>query len=124
MVGSNYWITCTAQDYPETYGITKVVYGGFTAYIPYLLSGTPIYNPASPVINAAERYKNYAASFWAVKYAVKNGEKLVLVGFGTFSVNKRAARAGRNPRTGKEIQISAKNVVKFKAGAGLSENVN
>ncbi len=56
--------------------------------------------------------------------ALKNGEKLVLVGFGTFSVNKRAARAGRNPRTGKEIQISAKNVVKFKAGAGLSENVN
>lgn len=56
--------------------------------------------------------------------ALKNGEKLVLVGFGTFSVSKRAARTGRNPKTGKEIQIAAKNVVKFKAGTGLSENVN
>lgn len=56
--------------------------------------------------------------------ALKNGEKLILVGFGTFSVSKRAARTGRNPKTGKEIQIAAKNVVKFKAGTGLSENVN
>ncbi|HAV25037.1 MAG TPA: DNA-binding protein, partial [Bacteroidetes bacterium] len=47
--------------------------------------------------------------------ALKKGEKLILVGFGTFSVNQRAARTGRNPRTGKEIQIAAKNVVKFKA---------
>ncbi|MBT6236392.1 MAG: HU family DNA-binding protein [Bacteroidetes bacterium] len=56
--------------------------------------------------------------------ALKKGEKLILVGFGTFSVSKRAARTGRNPRTGKEIQIAAKNVVKFKAGSGLSNNVN
>jgi len=56
--------------------------------------------------------------------ALKKGEKLILVGFGTFSVNKRAARTGRNPRTGKEIQIAAKNVVKFKAGSGLSDKVN
>lgn len=56
--------------------------------------------------------------------ALKKGEKLILVGFGTFSVNQRAARTGRNPRTGKEIQIAAKNVVKFKAGSGLSEKVN
>ena len=56
--------------------------------------------------------------------ALKKGEKLILVGFGTFSVNQRAARTGRNPRTGKEIQIAAKNVVKFKAGSGLSTKVN
>ncbi|MDC0105640.1 HU family DNA-binding protein [Bacteroidia bacterium] len=56
--------------------------------------------------------------------ALKKGEKLILVGFGTFSVNQRAARTGRNPRTGKEIQIAAKNVVKFKAGSGLSAKVN
>ena len=55
--------------------------------------------------------------------AVKNGEKLILVGFGTFSVTNRAARTGRNPRTGKEIKIAAKNVVKFKAGADLSSQV-
>ncbi len=56
--------------------------------------------------------------------ALKKGDKLILVGFGTFSVSKRAARTGRNPRTGKEIKIAAKNVVKFKAGSDLSKKVN
>jgi len=58
-----------------------------------------------------------------VRNALKNEESVTLVGFGTFSVGKRAARTGRNPQTGKEIQIPAKNVVKFKAGKGLSEAV-
>ncbi|NVK10108.1 MAG: HU family DNA-binding protein, partial [Tenacibaculum sp.] len=52
------------------------------------------------------------------------GDKVALVGWGTWSVSKRAARTGRNPQTGKEIKIAAKNVVKFKAGAGLSNSVN
>ena len=56
--------------------------------------------------------------------ALKTGDKLALVGFGSFSVTKREARTGRNPQTGKEIQIEAKNVVKFKAGSELTENVN
>ena len=56
--------------------------------------------------------------------ALKNGDKVVLVGFGTFSVSKRAARTGRNPQTGKEIKIAAKKVVKFKAGTELATNVN
>ena len=51
--------------------------------------------------------------------ALKKGDKVILVGFGTFSVTKRAARKGRNPQTGKEIKIAAKNVAKFKAGAEL-----
>lgn len=55
---------------------------------------------------------------------LKKGDKLILVGFGTFSVSNRAARTGRNPRTGKEIQIPAKNVVKFKAGSELASKVN
>ena len=55
--------------------------------------------------------------------ALKKGDKLILVGFGTFSVSKRAARTGRNPRTGKEIKIAAKNVVKFKAGSELAKKV-
>lgn len=55
--------------------------------------------------------------------ALKAGDKVALVGFGTFSVSKRAARKGRNPQTGKEINIDAKNVVKFKAGSELSNNV-
>ena len=60
----------------------------------------------------------------SVSATLKAGEKVTLVGFGTFSVSNRAARVGRNPQTGKEIQIAAKNVVKFKAGKDLSENVN
>ena len=55
---------------------------------------------------------------------LKAGDKLALVGFGSFSVSERAARTGRNPQTGKEIQIAAKKVVKFKAGAELSGSVS
>ena len=59
-----------------------------------------------------------------VSNSLQKGEKVALVGWGTWSVSERAARTGRNPQTGKEIQIAAKNVVKFKAGAGLSDSVN
>ena len=59
----------------------------------------------------------------ATSTALKSGDKLSLVGFGSFSVSKREARTGRNPQTGKEIQIAAKNVVKFKAGSELSAKV-
>ena len=55
---------------------------------------------------------------------LKGGGRVSLVGFGSWSVSKRAARTGRNPQTGKTIQIAAKNVVKFKAGAGFSSAVN
>lgn len=55
---------------------------------------------------------------------LKSGDKLTLVGFGTFAITARAARKGRNPQTGKEINIAAKNVVKFKAGKELTEKVN
>lgn len=59
----------------------------------------------------------------AVTGALKKGDKVTLVGFGTFSVSKRAARIGRNPQTGKEIKIAAKKVAKFKAGKDLSTTV-
>ena len=52
------------------------------------------------------------------------GDRVSLVGFGSWSVSKRAAREGRNPQTGKTIKIAAKNVVKFKAGADLQKAVN
>jgi len=55
---------------------------------------------------------------------LKKGDKVSLVGWGTFSVSNRKAREGRNPQTGETIQISAKNVVKFKAGAGFNEELN
>jgi DNA-binding protein HU-beta len=56
--------------------------------------------------------------------AMKAGDRISLVGFGSFSVSNRAARIGRNPQTGKEIKIAAKNVIRFKAGAELSSKVN
>jgi len=59
----------------------------------------------------------------AVSAALAGGEKITLVGFGTFSVAARAAREGRNPRTGQKIKIAATKVVKFKAGKTLSTKV-
>lgn len=56
----------------------------------------------------------------AVTKTLKKGDKVTLVGFGTFSVSKRAARTGRNPQTGATIKIKAKKVAKFKAGKELS----
>ncbi len=55
--------------------------------------------------------------------ALKKGDRVALVGFGSFSVAKREARKGRNPQSGKEINIPAKKVVKFKAGAELADKV-
>ena len=59
----------------------------------------------------------------AITNALKKGEKVSLVGFGSFSVVKRAARKGMNPQTGKEIKIKAKKVPKFTAGKALKETV-
>ena len=59
----------------------------------------------------------------AVRDTLKKDDKLTLIGFGTFSVSKRAARNGRNPQTGKTIEIPAKNVAKFKVGKKLDEAV-
>ncbi len=59
-----------------------------------------------------------------VSTSLKKGDKVSLVGFGSWSVSERAAREGRNPQTGKTIKIAAKNVVKFKPGSELDESVN
>ena len=59
----------------------------------------------------------------AIKDALASGDKVSLIGFGTFSVKERAARQGRNPRTGDTIQIAAKNVPSFKAGKALKDAV-
>ncbi|MDJ0646449.1 MAG: HU family DNA-binding protein [Flavobacteriaceae bacterium] len=59
-----------------------------------------------------------------VEKALKKGNRVSLVGFGSWSVSKRAARDGRNPQTGKSIRIAAKNVVKFRPGAELKNSVN
>ena len=64
------------------------------------------------------------ALFAAVSAALKKGDQVSLVGFGTFLVRERAARTGRNPRTGEEIQIQSSKVPAFKAGKALKDAVN
>jgi DNA-binding protein HU-beta len=59
----------------------------------------------------------------AITKALKKGDKVTLIGFGTFSVTKRSARKGRNPQTGKEIKIAARKVPKFTPGKGLKTAV-
>jgi DNA-binding protein HU-beta len=56
--------------------------------------------------------------------ALASGEKITLVGFGSFDVSKRDAREGRNPKSGEKIAIAAKTVVRFKSGKELNESVN
>jgi DNA-binding protein HU-beta len=63
------------------------------------------------------------ATMDAVKFALKKGQKVTLVGFGTFSVSKRKARKGRNPRTGAEIKIPAAKIPKFTAGKTLKDAI-
>ncbi len=63
------------------------------------------------------------AVFKGIEKALSKGEKVTLVGFGTFSVSKRKARKGRNPQTGEQIKIAAKKVAKFKPGKGLKDSV-
>lgn len=60
----------------------------------------------------------------SVSATLKKGDQVSLVGFGTFSVKHRPARTGRNPQTGKEIQINASNVPSFKPGKALKDSVN
>ena len=60
----------------------------------------------------------------SIASSLQKGEQVSVVGFGTFSVKHRAARAGRNPRTGETIQIAASNVPGFKAGKALKDAVN
>ncbi|MBB5751225.1 HU family DNA-binding protein [Prosthecomicrobium pneumaticum] len=64
------------------------------------------------------------ATFKAIEGALKAGDEVKIIGFGNFSVAKRAATEGRNPRTGETIEIAASNTPKFKAGKGLKDAVN
>ncbi len=67
--------------------------------------------------------KGLDATIEVVSEALKAGDRVALVGFGSFAISERGARTGRNPQTGKEIKIAAKKVVKFKPGAELSAGV-
>ena len=70
-------------------------------------------------ISQAQAKSVLEATLESVKESLHGGDSVQLIGFGTFSVSERAARTGKNPRTGEQIQIAAKKIAKFKAGAGL-----
>jgi DNA-binding protein HU-beta len=75
-------------------------------------------------ISKAAAARALDATVDTIKKALKKGDTVSLVGFGTFKVAKRAARNGRNPRTGATIKIKAAKVPKFSAGKGLKDAVN
>ena len=75
-------------------------------------------------LSKADAGKAVDAVFDSITGSLKSGTEVRLVGFGTFSVSRRAALQGRNPRTGEPIQIPASNQPKFKAGKGLKDAVN
>lgn len=75
-------------------------------------------------LSKAQAGQALEATFAAIEQALKSGESVTLVGFGTFSVKERAARTGRNPKTGAPIQIAASKVPGFKAGKGLKDAVS
>jgi len=72
----------------------------------------------------SEASKAVDAVFDAIADALKDGDEVRLVGFGTFSVASRSASEGRNPRTGEKIQIAASKQAKFKPGKGLRDSLN
>jgi DNA-binding protein HU-beta len=75
-------------------------------------------------ISKAAAGRALEATVAAIKTAMRKGGSVTLVGFGTFYVGKRAARAGRNPRTGAAIKIKAAKVPKFRAGKALKDALN
>jgi len=78
---------------------------------------------AKTTCSKAEAGKAVKAFLETITKALKKGDKVTLIGFGTFSVVKRSARTGRNPQTGKAIKIKAKKVPKFTAGKALKDSV-
>ena len=75
-------------------------------------------------ITKADAGRAVDATFASITEALVKGDKVQLVGFGTFAIYERAARVGRNPQTGAEVQIAARKAVTFKAGAALKDAVN
>lgn len=75
-------------------------------------------------ISKAAAGRSLEAIIGAVKTTLKKGDSVTITGFGTFAVNKRKARSGRNPRTGTVIKIKASKVPKFRPGKGLKDALN
>ena len=79
---------------------------------------------AAAGVSKADSKKALDAVLDAISGALKEGDKVAILGFGTFAVNERPARTGINPATKEKIQIEAKKVIKFKPGAELAASVN
>jgi DNA-binding protein HU-beta len=79
---------------------------------------------AATGLNQTEAKKSLDATLAAIEDALAEGEKISFLGFGSFAVVAKAARKGRNPQTGAEIEIPARKVVKFSPGKSLKEKVN
>jgi len=100
--------------------------------IPYLIKGINYMNKSELIsaiaesadLTKADSGRALDAIISAITDSLKNGEPVTLIGFGTFEVRDRAARTGRNPRTGETIQIKASKNPAFKAGKALKEAVN
>lgn len=75
-------------------------------------------------LTKADATRALDATLEVITCALAKGDKIPLVGFGTFAVSRREARTGRNPQTGAEVEIPARNAVTFKAGSALKDSVN
>ncbi|MBI4824146.1 MAG: HU family DNA-binding protein [Nitrospirae bacterium] len=78
---------------------------------------------SSAGLSKADAGRVIDATMDSIKAGLKKGQKITLIGFGTFSVAKRKARKGRNPRTGEEIKIPASKIPKFRAGKALKDAI-
>jgi len=74
-------------------------------------------------LTKADAKKALDAFIEATGEALKSGDRIALIGFGSFSITKRSARTGRNPQTGAEINIPAKSIIKFKPGSELADSI-
>ena len=90
------------------------------------MNKSDLINAVAEKANVSKKVADSAvvAIFDAIKDSLSKGEKVQLIGFGTFETRKRAARKGRNPQTGSEMKIAAKVVPAFKAGKALKDAVN
>lgn len=83
-----------------------------------------IFQAKAGLESKAQTERVLSAFFGSVEEVLVKGDEISFLGFGKFEVTERAARIGRNPSTGEEIQIEAKKIAKFKAGKGLTEKLN
>ena len=90
-----------------------------------MLNKTDLTNKVAETVELSKKDAARAvdAVFESIQTALKNGDKVQLIGFGNFEVRERAARKGRNPQTGEEIEIAASKLPVFKPGKGLKDSV-